>query len=677
MIERSKEEEQLHFLKIDMFVNTQEFRREALHFLKHGYYCADPMGSVGYYEYWSEQLRRCREGYSVGGEYLTGDHYFYLNFNQIKLTQTGGEAELEKKKTSGRKIVTFPNFWDGDHAYFTSLKQAQDTGKHLIVGKARRKGFSYKNASVSTNQYSSYKNTYTLLCAFDKKYLYPKGIMTMVSDNMNFLNQHTGWAKRRQAVDKQNHRRASYLEYINGQSVERGYKSEVEAITFKDNPDAARGKDASLIIFEEAGTFDNLKASYLATKPCVEDGDITTGTMVLFGTGGDLSGGAIDFESMFYNPEAYNLMSFENEWDEGAAGTSCGFFFPSYKNKIGYMDSHGNSLTEKAKQAEDAHREQIKRDAKDPGVYDKHCAEYPWCPRESFIQESNNLFPTGELMEHRNHVLAHGLHKNLGIAGKLVDSGKGVKFRPDDSARPIEKFPHDKRDNLKGAVVVYQSPHRNSSGVTPNNMYIIVHDPFGSDGGGASLGSAYVLKRPNRHSQPDDMIVASYVGRTEYQDEYNEILFKLAEYYNAKIGFENDRGEVIPYAKRFKKLHWLMTEVEIFDQTDGVRIKKLGRKYGCSMGSSQRKGQAEIYLRDWLRSKRGKDEQGNQQMNLHQIYDLALLEELIKYNSKKGNFDRVSAMLVGMYHLKDLHNKVVETAVESDGSDFWNREFFN
>jgi len=30
-----------------------------------------------------------------------------------------------------------------------------------------------------------------------------------------------------------------------------------------------------------------------------------------------------------------------------------------------------------------------------------------------------------------------------------------------------------------------------------------------------------------------------------------------------------------------------------------------------------------------------------------------------------------------MYHLKDLHNKVVETVDESDGEDFWNREFFN
>lgn len=659
-----------------MFVNTEEFRREALHFLVHGYYCADPMGSAAYYEYWSEQLRRCREGYSVGGEYITGDHYFYLNFNQIKLTDLGPEAELEKRK-SGRKILTFPNFWDGDHAYFLALKKAQEQGKHLIVGKARRKGFSYKNASVSTNQYSSYKNTYTLLCAHDKKYLYPKGIMTMVTDNMNFLNENTGWAKRRQAVDKQNHRKASYLEYINGQPVEKGYKSEVEAISFKDNPDAARGKDASLIIFEEAGTFDNLKSSYLATKPCVEDGDITTGTMVLFGTGGDISGGAIDFESMFYNPEAYNLMAFDNVYDEGASGTSCGFFFPSYRNKIGYMDKQGNSLIGKAQQAEQAHREQIKRDSKDPGVYDKHCAEYPWCPKESFIQESSNIFPTGELMEHRNKLMSSGLYSNMGVVGELRIGKKGVKFVPNDKLKAIEKFPHDKRDNLSGAVVMYQAPFT-VGGKIPNDLYFIVHDPFGADGGkGGSLGAAYVIKRVNNLSAPDDMIVASYVGRTEYQDQYNEVLFMLSEYYNAGIGFENDRGEIVPFAKRTGQLHRLLGEVELFDPNQGIKIKALGRKYGCSMGSTQRKGQAQLYLRDWLRTRRGKDSEGNIQLNLHKIYDIALLDELIKYNDK-GNFDRVSALLVGMFHMKDLFRREVEQVKEQQESynGFFQREFF-
>ena len=669
-----------------MLANTHEFSRAGKHFLEHGFYCGDPQGSAAYFEYWAEELRRCTDGYSVGDVSITGHHYFYLNYVQIKLTDKGN-----------KKIVSFPNFWDGDYEYFwlqeiarngidpvdykrlnlsTFVDKAHmDGSRHLIVGKARRKGFSYKNAALVTNTFNTERNSYTLLCAFDKKYLYPKGIMAMVTDNMNFLNEHTGWAKRRQVVDKQNHRRASYLEYMSGQQVEKGYKSEVEAITFKDNPDAARGKDASIVIFEECGAFDNLKASYLATKPTVEDGGITTGQMILFGTGGDMAGGTIDFESMFYNPEAYNLLPITNIWDEGADHTTCGYFFPAFKNKIGHMDVNGNSDMDGARQSEDAKREQIKRDSKDAGVLDKHITEYPFTPKEAFLQHTSNIFPTAALMEWRNELMRSGMFKSLAVPGHLVQGKDGIKLKPDDRLRPVLKFPVQRGDDTTGCVVMYQSPYK-ENGEVPRDLYIIAHDPYAQDGRGQSLGAAYVIKRVNALSQPDDMIVASYIGRPDTQDEYNNTLFLLAKYYNARIGFENDRGEVIPFAKRHKLMQHLLPEVEIFDKTDNVRIRKLGRSYGMSMGSKERKGQAEIYLRDWLKTPRGRNESGEIRLNLHQIYDIALIDELVKYN-RRGNFDRVSALMVGMFHLKDLHTREVQVVEEQSVDTFFDRAFFS
>jgi hypothetical protein len=655
-----------------MLANTREFSRSGQHFLEHGFYCGDPSGSAAYFEYWAEELRRCQNGHTVGDVTITGHHYFYLNYVQIKLTNKGN-----------KKIVSFPNFWDGDYEYFwlqdiarngikpedykklnlsTFVDQAHmDGSRHMIVGKARRKGFSYKNAALVTNTFNTERNSYTLLCAFDKKYLYPKGIMAMVTDNMNFINEHTGWAKRRQVVDKQNHRRASYMEYMSGQQVEKGYKSEVEAITFKDNPDAARGKDASIVIFEECGAFDNLKASYLATKPTVEDGGITTGQMILFGTGGDMAGGTIDFESMFYNPEAYNLLPISNIWDEGADHTNCGYFFPSFINKIGHMDASGNSDVAGAKQSEEAKREQIN--------------EYPFTPKEAFLQHSSNIFPTASLMDWRNELMRSGMFKSLAVAGHLVQTTDGIKLKPDDRLRPVLKFPTQRGDDTTGCVVIYQSPYKENDEV-PRDLYIIAHDPYAQDGRGQSLGAAYVIKRVNPYSQPDDMIVASYIGRPDTQDEYNNTLFLLSKYFNARIGFENDRGEIIPFAKRHKLMQQLLPEVEIFDKTDNVRIRKLGRSYGMSMGSKERKGQAEIYLRDWLKTPRGRDEAGQVKLNLHQIYDIALIDELVKYN-RRGNFDRVSALMVGMFHLKDLHSKEVQVIEQSTNETFFDRAFFS
>ena len=94
------------------------------------------------------------------------------------------------------------------------------------------------------------------------------------------------------------------------------------------------------------------------------------------------------------------------------------------------------------------------------------------------------------------------------------------------------------------------------------------------------------------------------------------------------------------------------------------------------MGSKQRKNQAEIYLRDWLKTPRGQQENGERKLNLHYIYDIALIDELIKYNNK-GNFDRVSALLVGMFHMKDLYNKEFEQEMEQSEDSFFNRKFFS
>jgi len=70
------------------FINSHLFEEQARHFMKHGSYTNAPKGTFAYREFWNEQTRRCKEGYSVGGIRLTGEHYFYLNFSQIKATVT-------------------------------------------------------------------------------------------------------------------------------------------------------------------------------------------------------------------------------------------------------------------------------------------------------------------------------------------------------------------------------------------------------------------------------------------------------------------------------------------------------------------------------------------------------------------------------------------------------------
>ena len=224
-------------------------------------------------------------------------------------------------------------------------------------------------------------------------------------------------------------------------------------------------------------------------------------------------------------------------------------------------------------------------------------------------------------------------------------------------------------------MVVYQNPWKTKEGNVPHNMYIICHDPYaqGKSTTNQSLGAAYVIKRPNNLSKPDDVIVASYVGRPETQDEYNRNLFMLADYYNAKIGFENDRGELIAYAKRYRKLYKLQEEFEMLDKRE-LQSRNVRRQYGMHM-TEQRKRQGELYIRDWLISPRSSDEDGNIRLNLHEIYDVGLLQELIKFNHK-GNFDRVMAFMIGMYHTRELYNKeVVETINDMSQNEWFDRNY--
>ena len=370
-----------------------------------------------------------------------------------------------------------------------------------------------------------------------------------------------------------------------------------------------------------------------------------------------------------YNPDAYDCMSYENVWDEGAVGSTCGYFIPIQTNLDGFIDDNGNSIIEKATEYEKEMREK-KRGAADAKSLDQYIAEHPFSPQEATLQVTSNLFDIASLQEQYNNIKARGLHA-IGTVGKLYHDSKGkVKFTIDGDLKQIMKFPHRKDDDKTGAIVVYEAPYKNSKQQIPQNMYIICHDPYGQNqsADGTSLGAAYVIKRPNNISQPDDLIVASYVGRPHTQDDYSRNLFLLADYYGCKIGFENDRGEVIAYAKRFRKLHKLQEEFEMLDKKE-LRSRTVNRQYGMHM-TEGRKRQGELYIRDWLNTVRRTDEDGNQTLNLHKIYDPALLTELIKFNHV-GNFDRVMAFMVGMYHTRELYNAEVKDILEDRSSDKW------
>lgn len=667
-----------------IWINAEVFREEARKFQKYGAYCLDPWGSPDWFTYWQEQRNRIINGYSVGGVKVTGDHYFYLNFCPILKVE-----DMSAKKSA--KITDFPDFWDGDYNYFWSREIAfngivdglgipvsestnlselfkglqlevniEETylngGYNLIVGKSRRKGYSYKNAAIAVKNYLCYPKALTIFAAYEKKFLYPKGIYTMASNYLNFINANTAWVYPKDVVDKMDHVKASTIEYRNGVKVETGFMSEIMALTFKDNADAARGKDARDVIFEESGAFGTpglLKSSYAATQDCVMGGAIKTGMITVFGTSGDMEGGTADYSEMHSSPLRFGMLPFQNIWDEDSEDMKCGFFHPITWNMEGYYDESGNSDIEGAKALELAQRKVLLDNGATSADIQKRMQEKPLGPFEAFGMVSVNNFPVLELKRQLEIVKAKNLHMIMGTPVKLYydyDSKK-VKAEPilDGSANVIYRMKPD-NTSLEGCPVIYEYPPE----VPQRGAFKIGYDPYRQDKG-SSLAAVYVYKSVIIGDRTKRIIVAEYVGRPGEADDVNYICRLFAELYNTTIMHENEVTHVKDYFRRRKQLHYLAYQPDEVIKKN-VKNSKVNRVYGCHM-IDQLKDAGEKYIKSWLLDTLDFDEDGMPIRGLDQIYSIGLLEELIGYN-RKGNFDRVMAFMQVMFQdQEDLHGK--------------------
>ena len=268
--------------------NTNKFRQPAITFLQTGSYCSYPKGTAEYMQFWTTEQDRCINGYTADdGDYISGYNYFYLNYCPITriVYKKVKRGNIEKIRPTDEH--TFPDFYDYDYYFFQGIEEAEMEGKHMCVLKSRRKGFSYKGASMCCRNYYLIPESKSYVYASNKQYLTDDGILTKAWSYMDFIDEYTAWGKKR-STDTTMRKRAGMKvkdEYDNVTEV--GYKSEIIGVTLKDNPDVVRGKRGKLILFEEAGSFSELGAAWQIARPSVEQNGETFGLMLAFGTGGD------------------------------------------------------------------------------------------------------------------------------------------------------------------------------------------------------------------------------------------------------------------------------------------------------------------------------------------------------------------------------------------------------
>jgi hypothetical protein len=675
-----------------MLVNTEYFRIAAKYHQKYARYDDGVFGSLEYDRYWEEEIKRCKEGIKIGDTWISGYHYFYLNYWQIMKVKKTESGLLERDKELDRqravRIESFPDFWDVDYEFFQEIERAEENGQHFMWLKPRGVGASWKGSAMLARNYFLYRKSKGYMMAYQKEYLQKDGLLTKFNDGREFILRSHKVERDRYAIGfakpsdfkksfEEMHYRASTKDPDTGDEV--GFKSEVIGISVKDDPDKPRGKRGKLIIYEEMGKFPDVDSVWNISRSAVEEQDAVYGTMLGFGTGGTQNADFQSFEKMFYNASAFNIRVFDNIYDEGMHGTKCAFFTPAYKT-IQFKDQDGNSDIAKGKR----HIKKLRDEASespDPNTLLQCKAEHPECPQEAILSTAYRILPSTLAKEHGAYIQAKGLF-NIGVPGIIERIGDNLKFFPGKNEHPpITSFPFNfSKDDLHGSIVIYQMPMRDKDGRIPEGLYIAGHDPYAQDAGGESIGATYIYMNPNNIYPPGDKVVATFFGRPKTQDDYNKIMFDLIDFYNAMLGFENDQGDVVGYAKRFKKLERLFPEFECGWDVS-IKTKEGGRRsYGMNIGSgreNKRKLQGDKYLNDWLITGRGKLEDGRQTLNLHTFHCLFTMKQIELYNID-GNFDGIAALRVLMYFRKELDYKGLEikrTQVYRPGSIFTTKLF--
>jgi len=700
-------------MKMDfVFVDTElfsivgdEFRKTCSSVLSNdGHYCKYPIGSKLYSEFWARETQRRRQGmtrdcklykrdipgyvnaitgkdkedcivrfinylYTLSRKerkvylhplHITGDHYNYLNYGRIMRTTTDEERkELDRLgKYKVKKIKAFPRFWDGDYWNFKIDEFIALNGFHLCKGKARRKGYSFKRGSQSANTINLNKDITIVLGAYDIKYLTKAGATTdMLKTNLDWYENYTYWSRGYLSEDL----RAIELGYKKQKTGNKkyGYRSKALSETLESNPSALIGKDAIEVDIEEAGKCPNLQEVLNVTLSSTEAGDINTGTIRIYGTGGVKEADYKAFCDCFYNPSVNNMMPLENIWDNNTRNTTCGFFHPQILNYEPYM-LYGNSLVEAAYEVDYAKKLDA---AKSKTVSDWiiYVGQRANSPSEAFRTGGENIFSSPELSTHISKLKADTslcFYRD----GQLVRNSLGkVEFKTNQQLANenipihpyIENVPFKSKDDVHGCIREYYPPFM-VNGVVPDDLYYVVMDTIGKDKNVKeltvknSLNGIYVLMYPNNIANSSgDIIVAGYIGRTNQMEDADRIAELLCERYNCKCLPEVDRGNTVANFRKWGKLYRLhRNPLSVIEEKLNVNTNS---DYGITIGTGERKVDGLLYLKDWLYTPVGVNEEtGESVYILHYIKDIPLLTELLLFNNS-GNFDRVSTMIVAMY----------------------------
>lgn len=587
-----------------------------------GKYCAYPPRTKKYNDFWSEEFRRCNEGYESHGYRITGDNYFFLNYYRLKDTKV-------KQAGQGRS-TTFPSFFSKQYEYFHYIELCERTRHDVCALKARGVGFSEIAASLGVRLYSTVRGSHVVYCAFTEKFT--KDVLSKCWAQLEFLNLDTegGMKHVRMRYNSDMHKEASKL---NKAREAFGFMSDIIGFVV-DIPRKLRGDRIDRVFFEEAGSNPILIKTYLQGKALVEILGDKFGTRFVWGTGGD-SGPALDgLKKMFYNPKGFNVLPYKHNHTKNGAYVKSSFFIPAYTfvSKEGYIDSRGVTNIEKAKEY---YLENRKALLGDPKAHLIECAEFCFNPDDALALEGDNQFNTVLLSEQLANIQLHKIGPRIDV-GQLEYNFTNNQHTEDavESVRFVA--------NPNGKVKILEHPIKGENGAVPRNLYIAGID--GIDMGEEDTSDKTqdpsdfcVVIKKRAFGLDEPKIVCYYRDRPKTLREAHMTCLKLLQYYDCQAVLESTRLSTLQFfrEKHKENRHLMRRPRSCQSDIQNGRSKQFGAPA------------TEVVIRHQLDLVAQHIEEF-----CHNIWFEEILEEAISYNYvNKRKFDIIAAW--GMCELGD------------------------
>jgi hypothetical protein len=629
--------------------------------------------------YWKKEKDRCINGFYIADNqvFISGRLYFHVVYWKIA-------AYIEKviggKEKKVREIIT-PMLRDVDWdvinedietcfelGQFYSLVGSRDWGKSIIGG------------SIAGHLYTFYDKSEALITS--SAYNYIKLATDKIEDGL--LNLHPIFKKQRLTSDwkkeivagwKDNRTQladpSSSFSSIKVRNYEGGNKSM-----------AAVGTRPGFHLIDEIGTLPNLLG-------CIKDsegawwsggGDKPSCFSMFTGTGGDMDVGK-EAGELFFNPEAYNCLSFDNPEIPGAR---MGRFVSALRAKFKYKEPWTlyDYLTKKLGKTLEPHKDleiQILVSNEERALEEwwkpeyaralksgnsktvlKFKAFWPLKASDSFLVLTKNDYNIEAAQKQQQILRSHGV---TGSCVELYHNGEIIthKFSP---KLPITEFPV-KTQSKDAPIQVWEFP---IDSTPPFGLYVAGVDNYrqGKAEYSDSLGVVYIFKRMHDiySEKYQDMLVAAYAARPENPEKWNEQARMLIKWYNARTLCENDDMTFINYMISKGDGHYLEDQPQWLKLY--VKNSTVERDKGIHRSSEK--------IRDMLRSLSKKylddpisverDEEGSvikEILGVTRIPDPMLLDEIIHFNEDEGNYDREVAFSLAIalaHHLDPIIGKV-------------------